>query len=490
MGQLNNTAWLLTGLREAGSTTVPVPGSRLTAHFSDDQRIGGSSGCNTYFGGAAYPEGNDAGSFEVSQLLTTLMLCQLPAGVMSQEHRYTSGLRSADHFEIEGGTLTLSWNKGQSALILESLGCEDTSAVEQTDMADDAYSPQGCGCATLGYELEFVNVGPSPRAIAVTQDDQKVYVVCQDELRIIDVASLATSSLTTGERPMGLVMHPSEPLAYVANFWSRTITQYDTAAGAVLPAVLEIPVAAPVGKMQPASLAINPSGDKLFVNSSLWGAHGGMAWLDIGGGGAVHVVEAPTPSVYSFAGMSFTRSPYRAAVLWDGETFLALERYKGLRFVSTVTDSVIDYDIGMLGCTVLGTGGTILVSSYKTNGPEAEDPGVDIFRRDIAEVPFMRVRHIDTPSFAKQLPYFAGVPFEGFGFSLRAAAIEPSSGCLWYGNTDDGLAVGHVGIVDLVSGQFRTFAFEDCQGIAFTADGRYAFLSDTRNGRVARITLA
>ena len=72
---------------------------------------------------------------------------------------------------------------------------------------------------------------------------------------------------------------------------------------------------------------------------------------------------------------------------------------------------------------------------------------------------------------------------------MRAAAMDPTCKDLWYGNPTDGLSVGHVGIVDLNTGQFRTFAVEDCNAIAFTPDGHYAFLSNTKNDRVIRVTM-
>jgi DNA-binding beta-propeller fold protein YncE len=503
MAGLENTAWILNRFCEEGTLTDVIPGTKITAYFSGKQSINGSSGCNTYGGDAAYPVGTDTGSLAITDMFTTLMLCHRPLGIMEQEFRYAGGLARASHFEIDGGTLTLSWNKGQSSLIFGSVESGPHSTDSETEAESGPvqegrvdlgaiYDPRKCGCDNLGYELQFVSVGTSPRAIAVTQDDKKVYVVCDDGVRVIDIATLATTSLTAGAQPMGIVMHPSQPRAYVANFGSRNITQYDTSAGTLLPAALEVPVTGPVGKMQPASLAINPSGTKLFVNSSNMYAHGGMAWLDLGGAGTVHVVEEPSLNMSISAGLNFASSPYRAAAREDDETFLALEhRPNRLRFVNTVLNSVIDHEIDPLPCAVIAAGGgDILVSGYKENGPRAEDAGIDIFRKDIAQVPFWRAYHIDTPSYAMGRHPYDRIPYEGYGHSIRAVAIEPKSGRLWYGNVaDEGFGVGHVGIVDRSSGQFQTFAFKDCQGIAFTSDGKYAFLSDTRNNRVARLKL-
>jgi YVTN family beta-propeller protein len=356
----------------------------------------------------------------------------------------------------------------------------------------EVYSDSNCGCADLNFELDPIGVGLYPKALATTQDGKHVYVVNQNNISVIDVATLAVITLNTGSYPMGIVMHPTKNKAYVACFGDKTIWVYDT--------INHTPMPPPINvresniSISPASLAISSDGKQLLANSETWGAPGGLAWIDLSKSPPLtHIIEQPSQFISSIAGMYFPKNPYGAAYL-DSDRFLAshhkLLSERNIRQLNTGSGYWGNYQINPLPCTILRRkDGSFVVTSYKTNGPSAEDPGIDIFRLDIAEVPFTHIRHIDVPSLARQIPPGSPIPYEGFGFSLRAAAIHPVNDKLWYSNTDDGMAYGHIGIVDLDTGQFQTFAFEDCNGIAFTHDGKYAFLSNTRKNEVVRVTI-
>ena len=110
---LEGTAWDLISCRNVnGSMTGVIPGTRVTAVFSAGGKLGGSAGCNHYFGEYAA----DGRSLTVGQLGMTLMAC-LDPGVMDQESRYLSLLGAAARFRIDGDRLSLSDATGAVVLV-------------------------------------------------------------------------------------------------------------------------------------------------------------------------------------------------------------------------------------------------------------------------------------------------------------------------------------------------------------------------------------
>ena len=92
-----------------------VAGTQLTATFSTDSRVSGSSGCNSYFGRA------DAktGTLSVGPLASTMMACQAD-GVMPQEQRYLAALQAATSFVVSGDELRLGRSASDVSLVYSS----------------------------------------------------------------------------------------------------------------------------------------------------------------------------------------------------------------------------------------------------------------------------------------------------------------------------------------------------------------------------------
>jgi heat shock protein HslJ len=114
-GNLEGTSWdLVSYLGAKGTTENILPNTRITAQFSSGGSLGGSAGCNHYFG--EYTLGG--GSLTVRSIGSTLMAC-LDPGVMEQEARYLSLLGSAARFRLEGDRLVLSDASGTVLLTYE-----------------------------------------------------------------------------------------------------------------------------------------------------------------------------------------------------------------------------------------------------------------------------------------------------------------------------------------------------------------------------------
>ena len=103
--------WTLTSL----DGQPVVAGTTITAEFTSESRVAGSSGCNRYTGRAQA----DSGRLSVGPLASTLMACERD-GVMAQEARYLTLLQAATRYTIAGGELRLGSSATETALVYSS----------------------------------------------------------------------------------------------------------------------------------------------------------------------------------------------------------------------------------------------------------------------------------------------------------------------------------------------------------------------------------
>lgn len=102
---LNGTKWILTSY----NGTPPLAGTTVTITF-EDGRVTGSSGCNSY--GGSYKL--DGTKIRISALVSTLMACTGPAGVMDQESLFLNALSSAQAFQLNSGQLQITTSDGKT----------------------------------------------------------------------------------------------------------------------------------------------------------------------------------------------------------------------------------------------------------------------------------------------------------------------------------------------------------------------------------------
>ena len=92
-----------------------LDGTQLTASFTSDSRVSGSSGCNLYSGRAEA----QTGRLSIGALAATLMACQAD-GVMPQEQRYLAALQAATTFSVSGNELRLGRSAPDVTLVYSS----------------------------------------------------------------------------------------------------------------------------------------------------------------------------------------------------------------------------------------------------------------------------------------------------------------------------------------------------------------------------------
>lgn len=101
---LAGTSWQLTSLGADGALRPALGTVEVTLEFSDDSRVSGGAGCNSYFG--QYASTTD-GALSINGLGSTKMFCHQP-GVMQQEQDFLNALAAAERYEAADGLLRIS----------------------------------------------------------------------------------------------------------------------------------------------------------------------------------------------------------------------------------------------------------------------------------------------------------------------------------------------------------------------------------------------
>lgn len=105
--------WELKEYGPSGSLTPVLPETRVFAVFTPDGKISGSGGCNRYFGGWAFVEG-EPNILRIWRTGSTKMACPVP--VMIQEHRFLEELGRASSYLTDGRELRLYYDSGKGVL--------------------------------------------------------------------------------------------------------------------------------------------------------------------------------------------------------------------------------------------------------------------------------------------------------------------------------------------------------------------------------------
>jgi len=108
-------AWNVTGYNNgATAVTSPVGGSVITATFTADGQVSGSTGCNDYSG----PYQLDGSNLTVGPLVSTKKACEQP--LMDQEQQFLTALGAPTSVESSGGTVTLRAANGETQVVLSA----------------------------------------------------------------------------------------------------------------------------------------------------------------------------------------------------------------------------------------------------------------------------------------------------------------------------------------------------------------------------------
>jgi heat shock protein HslJ len=110
---LEDTVWVLQSLGDPANPTAVESGTVVTAIFSSEGTVSGSSGCNTYVAGYLAKDG----LMEVEQPISTMMMCTRG---MEQETAYLAALTAAESYQISGAKLEIQYDGGKGVLTYTS----------------------------------------------------------------------------------------------------------------------------------------------------------------------------------------------------------------------------------------------------------------------------------------------------------------------------------------------------------------------------------
>ena len=224
---LTANLWMLNELN--GQT--PLPDTAITAEFSEDGKVSGSSGCNNY--NTTYEVSGKKISFG-EQVASTMMAC--PDPVMDQERDYLEALSAAATFEIVEDVLILydddgnaivrfdaisqslegsSWevigyNNGKGGVVSVIIGTEITA-----DFGEDGQLTGSASCNNYfaSYETEGDNITIGPAGSTMMACPEPEGIMEQEQQYLAALETAATYKITG----LALEMRTAEG-SLVANF--------------------------------------------------------------------------------------------------------------------------------------------------------------------------------------------------------------------------------------------------------------------------------
>ena len=115
---IEDMVWQLESYGDRGSLEPLVSGTKITVELqSDDGRVVGSAGCNSYFGDY------EIDGFELTiipPISSTMMLC-FPSDVMEQEHEYLDLLKTTETFLVNNEKLIISCADNKEMVFIEEI---------------------------------------------------------------------------------------------------------------------------------------------------------------------------------------------------------------------------------------------------------------------------------------------------------------------------------------------------------------------------------
>ncbi|HET6444162.1 MAG TPA: META domain-containing protein [candidate division Zixibacteria bacterium] len=251
--QVTSTIWAATSIR--GQSVLE--GSGVVMGIAPG-RIGGFSGCNTYFG----PVEVDRNKVSVGPLSSTRVACA--EELMTQESEYLAALDSAATVEIDGDQMTVfddsgeivltfvnveplplegtaweltTYNNGENAMVSVHADTFVSANFDDGDISGSA----GCNNYFGTYEAteDTIAIGPLASTMMLCPDP----VNEQEQLFLAALESAATYQiianrleLINGDGALAAMFHAAEPLEFAGTSW--TVQSYNNGRGGVTSVII------------------------------------------------------------------------------------------------------------------------------------------------------------------------------------------------------------------------------------------------------------
>ena len=331
-----------------------------------------------------------------------------------------------------------------------------------------------------------INVGVTPVGLAVTPDNNFVYVANNnnygftgsDSVTVLDVNSFLPVATITGvsfNQPYTVTINASGTKAYVTNSNSTTVTIIDIQTNTVIGTI--------GGFDGPSGFAITPSGATAYVNN-----YGGPEGVMSGNGTTVRVVNLATNTITG-SPITVGTAPAGLAVTPNGAYVYVINYIDGN--IDTGTISIIRTSDNTVVGTIPGFSGPFAIAitpdglyAYVTNfGSNNFYP----YGTTVSVVDLTTNTVVDTIDLAIQPAGLAITPDGRFAYASNYNTLYAGSG---YSDLTPGQ--GTVNIIDLATNTVLppTIAVDQSPAnIAISPNGQYAFVSNFISNTVNVIAL-
>lgn len=179
---LTETVWVLEAMGAPSSPTSVESGTIITAIFTPEGNLSGSSGCNNYVSSYTVQDNQ----IEVQQPASTMMFCERG---MEQETAYLAALVGAESFQIIGARLEISYDGGAGVLKYTSRNLTLENTLWTLTMMNGAPNTIGLVPTTALFDPGSEPQQGSVGGVAMCNNYNGSYTVEEDTLTINDIAS-------------------------------------------------------------------------------------------------------------------------------------------------------------------------------------------------------------------------------------------------------------------------------------------------------------
>jgi heat shock protein HslJ len=183
---LEDTVWVLQSMGDPANPTSIESGTIITAIFSSEGTLSGSSGCNTYVAGYSAKDG----LLKVEQPLSTMMMCTQG---MEQETAYLAALTAAESYQISGAKLEIQYNGGKGVLTYTSRNLTLENTLWTLVMVNGERNTTGLVPTTALFDPGSQPGQGAVGGVAMCNNYRGGYMVDGDVLTISEIATTMIS---------------------------------------------------------------------------------------------------------------------------------------------------------------------------------------------------------------------------------------------------------------------------------------------------------
>ena len=179
---LVDTVWVLESMGDPTNPTGVESGMIITAIFSQEGSLSGTSGCNNYV--ASYTLQDN--QIEIQQSVSTLRACTLG---MEQETAYLNALAAAETYQIKGASLEITYDGGAGVLVYTSRSLPLENTLWTLVAMNGVSTTGGVVDTTVLFERGTEPGQGSVGGVAMCNNYRGGYTVEEDQLAVTELSS-------------------------------------------------------------------------------------------------------------------------------------------------------------------------------------------------------------------------------------------------------------------------------------------------------------